>query len=71
MKLKFVPSFSFTHGINPVDTRFGIMFGSQCDHIVTTLPGDSSRKPQLEPCLRFDVVVGLIWLNVRLGLVAH
>jgi len=71
MTLKFVPSFSFTTGTNPIDTRFGLMFGSQFDHMVTTMPGDSAKKSQLKPCLRCDVVVGLIWLNVRLGLVAH
>lgn len=69
MKLHLDPSFSFTHGVSPIDTRFGIMFGSQYDHKVYTLPGDSSKQPQLKRCIRFDVVVGLIWLNVRLGLI--
>lgn len=63
MKLKFKPSCAFTWGREPIDTRLGVMLGTQYDWIL--LYGDKEHTR----CIRVDFVVGLLWVNVRLGLV--
>lgn len=62
MKLK--PSFAFTWGQEPLDTRLGVMLGSQYDYLILS----ETEHPR---CLRFDLVVGLVWVNLRVGLVIY
>ncbi len=62
MKIKIKPSFAFTWGREPIDTRLGLMIGTQYDNIVLS----DKEAPR---CIRCDVVLGLLWVNVRFGLV--
>lgn len=62
--MNFKPSISFTWGQEPLDTRLGIMFGTQYDYVLLS-DTDTPR------CLRCDLVIGLVWVNLRLGLVIY
>lgn len=64
MKLNFKPSIAFTWGREPIDTRLGIMLGTQYDRVVLS----DKDAPQ---CIRCDFVLGLLWVNLRIGLVIY
>jgi hypothetical protein len=60
--MKVKPSFAFTWGREPIDTRLGLMIGTQYDHVILS-------DTEAARCIRCDVSLGLLWVNVRLGVV--
>lgn len=62
MKLK--PDFAITWGREPLDTRLGLMLGSQYDYLILS----DTRATR---CIRCDLALGLLWVNVRLSLVVY
>lgn len=63
--MKAIPQFAFTWGREPLDIRFGVMFGSQYDYVV--FYGDKTPRR----CLRFDLSVGMVWACLRVGVILH
>jgi hypothetical protein len=63
--MKIIPQFAFTWGREPIDIRFGVMFGSQYDYVL--FPND----PTPQRCLRFDFTVGMVWACLRVGVILH
>jgi hypothetical protein len=62
MKLK--PDFAITWGREPIDTRLGIMLGSQYDHLIVS-------ETKAVRCIRCDFALGLLWVNVRVSLILY